>query len=295
MVSSYSDLAGLSLRPANQSLSQQASIGVFDSGVGGLTVLRVLQQHLPQESFLYFADTAHLPYGNRCQAEIVTFARQILTWMTEQGVKMVIVACNTSSALALDIVRTEFNLPILGLILPGARTAVQRGKRIGIIATAATVASECYPQAILEANPQLQVWQMSCPEFVPLIEQNRINDPYTLEVARTYLQPLIESRIDTLIYGCTHYPHLESVIRKVLPRSVQRIDPARSVVTAAARELELLGLRKQSRQTSSTRFFASGCPEQFARVSSQWLGYTPVVEHVELPLLSSPLSSSTLI
>lgn len=295
MVSSYSDLAGLSLRPANRSLSQQASIGVFDSGVGGLTVLRVLQQHLPQESFLYFADTAHLPYGNRCQAEIVTFARQILTWMTEQGVKMVIVACNTSSALALDIVRTEFNLPILGLILPGARTAVQRGKRIGIIATAATVASECYPQAILEANPQLQVWQMSCPEFVPLIEQNRINDPYTLEVARTYLQPLIKSRIDTLIYGCTHYPHLESVIRKVLPRSVQRIDPARSVVTAAARELELLGLRKQSRQTSSTRFFASGCPEQFASVSSQWLGYTPVVEHVELPLLPSPLTSSTLI
>lgn len=272
--------------------SRQGKIGVFDSGVGGLTVLRQLQQQLPQESFLYFGDTAHVPYGTRSPGEIIEFVRQILSWMVQEQVKMAIMACNTSSALALEAVRAEFNLPILGLILPGARAAVQTGKRIGVIATPATVSSHSYPLAIQEINPGAQVWQVGCPEFVPLIEANRIHEPDTAQVVQRYLRPLLAQQIDTLIYGCTHYPHLAPVIRPLLPATVHPVDPARYVAAAAARELKILGL--QGSNSSSTRFCVSGCPEQFAQLSVQWLGYIPQVEKVSLPTsLPTAMSETT--
>ena len=259
-----------------------AKIGVFDSGVGGLTVLRELYRQLPNESILYFADTARLPYGNRSQAEILQFVRQILLWMQQQGVKMAIMACNTSSALALETVRSEFDFPILGVILPGARAAVAVGKRIGVIATPATAASNAYRRAIQEVDPKVQVWQVGCPAFVPLIEQNRINDAYTYEIAEEYLEPLLQQQIDTLVYGCTHYPHLAPILRRILPNTVHLVDPAVHVAAAAVQELDLLGLRNQS-GTKPTRFCVSGCPQQFARLSVQWLGCTPAVEQVCLP------------
>jgi len=259
-----------------------APIGIFDSGVGGLTVLRQLYRQLPQESVIYFGDTARLPYGTRSQAEILQFVREILTWMVQQGTKMVIMACNTSSALALETVRSEFDIPILGLILPGARAAVQPGRRIGVIATPATVASDAYRQAVLEIDPAAQVWQVGCPAFVPLIEQNRIEDPYTLEVARDYLEPLIQEQIDTLIYGCTHYPYLAPVLQQILPAGVRLVDPAVHVIAAAAQELDLLGL-KSLRPALSTRFCVSGNPQPFIQLAGQWLGFTPTVERVRLP------------
>jgi glutamate racemase len=194
---------------------------------------------------------------------------------------MVIMACHTGSALALETVRSEFNIPILGVILPGARAAVQHGKRIGVIATPATAKSNAFRQAILEINPALQVWQVGCPEFVPLVENNRIHDPYTYEVAHEYLQPLLEQQIDTLIYGCTHYPHLAPVIRSILPRSVRLLDPAVHVIQSAAQELELLGLRN-TRAALPTQFYVSGCPTTFAQLSVQWLGCAPSVEQVNI-------------
>jgi glutamate racemase len=260
---------------------QRAKIGVFDSGVGGLTVLRELYRQLPHETYLYFGDTARLPYGNRSAAEILQFVREILVWMQAQGVKMVIMACNTSSALALETVRAEFDIPILGVILPGARAAVQYGKRIGVIATPATAASNAYRQAITEIDPLRQVWQVGCPEFVPLIEQNRVHEPYTRAIAQEYLSPLLDLRIDTLIYGCTHYPHLEPVLREILPSDVRLVDPAVHVVHAAAQELDLLGL-KSTRPALPTRFCVSGHPAQFTRLSAQWLGFTPQVEQVSM-------------
>ncbi|MDM9380717.1 glutamate racemase [Chlorogloeopsis sp. ULAP01] len=256
---------------------QRAPIGIFDSGVGGLTVLRQLYRQLSNESVIYFGDTARLPYGIRSQAEIIQFVREILNWMQQQKVKMVIMACNTSSALALETVRHEFTIPILGLILPGARAAVEQGKRIGIIATPATAKSNAYKRAIVEINSEVQVWQVGCPEFVPLIEQNRIHDPYTTEVARSYLEPLLDQQIDTLVYGCTHYPHLAPVLRSLLPTSVKLVDPAVHVVAACSQELDLLGLRN-THPPLPTRFFVSGCPQQFAQTSTQWLGCTPMVE-----------------
>lgn len=263
--------------------SQRSPIGVFDSGVGGLTVLRELYRQLPNESILYFADTARLPYGTRSKEEIIAFVRDILDWMTERRVKMVIMACNTSSALALDEVREEYpDLPILGVILPGAKAAVRQGKRIGIIATPATVASRAYERAIHEIDPAARVWQVPCPEFVPLIEANRIFDPYTTRVAKEYLKPLLAEKIDTLVYGCTHYRHLAPVFRELLPDSVRAIDPACSVVRAAEKELELLGLKNTDRPLP-TGFTVSGDPEAFTRLSKRWLGYSPLVGKVYFP------------
>lgn len=262
-------------------IEKNGRIGIFDSGVGGLTVLRELYQQLPNESILYFGDTARLPYGTRTPAQILQFVREILTWMVSQGVKMIVMACNTSDALALDIVRCEFDIPTIGLILPASCAAVGCGKRIGVIATPATAASNAYRRAILEADPTVQVWQIGCPEFVPLIEQNLIDRPYLYKVARDYLAPLQQQQIDTLVYGCTHYPLITPVIRRILPETVQLVNPAVHVALAAARELELLGLKSDG-PAIATRFTVSGCPENFACSSVQWLGYTPLVEKVYL-------------
>ena len=258
----------------------QQPIGLFDSGVGGLTVLREMYRQMPTESLLYFADSARLPYGKRSPQEILLFVREILDWMCARDVKMIIMACNTSSALALETVRKEYDVPILGVILPGAKAAVKQGKRIGVIATSATVKSHAYRQAIQEINPQTKVWEIACPEFVRLIEQNRLYTDYTREVARQYLAPLINEQIDTLVYGCTHYRHLEKTIRSLLPDSVQIIDPAEHIVVAAEKELSLLGLRNDL-FSRPTRFYVSGKPQQFASLSQQWLGYYPQVERVK--------------
>jgi glutamate racemase len=269
------------------SLSKQNQrIALFDSGVGGLTVLREVYRQLPNESVLYFADNARLPYGIRSQAEIIEFVREIMTWLGTQDVKMVVMACNTSSALALETVRAEFDIPILGLILPGARAAVNKGSRVGVIATPATAASNAYRHAIQEIDPTTQVWQVGCPEFVPIIENNEIDSPYTQEIAEQYLAPLLEKHIDTLIYGCTHYRHLERVFKSILPTIVEIIDPATHVVAALDKELELLAL-KSDRSSIETRFCVSGSIDQFARIGKEWLGFTPEVEQIYLKKIAT--------
>ncbi|MGQ9836421.1 MAG: glutamate racemase [Cyanobacteriota bacterium] len=271
-------------------------IGLFDSGLGGLTVWRTLRQQLPHEQLLYFGDTARVPYGERSREEILTFVRQILTWMQAQPVKLVVMACNTSSALALDLVRQEFALPIFGLVLPGAQAALAQGSRIGVIATPATVNSRAYSKAIQEysaLDPKrfshpIQCWEQACPEFVPLIEAGEMNSQALRQAAENYLQPLLQQRIDTLIYGCTHYPVLEPILRPLLPRSVKRVDPGVALVRSLAKELGLWGLRHPRHSTpagSHGRFYVSGDPERFAQLATPWLGFRPQVEQVELPIL----------
>ncbi len=270
-------------------------IGVFDSGLGGLTVWRALRRQLPHERLLYFGDTARVPYGGRSPEEILAFVRQILTWMQAQPVKLVVMACNTSSALALEQVRQEFDLPILGLILPGAQAALAQGSRIGVIATAATVHSRAYSKAIQEysaldpkrfAQP-IQCWEHACPEFVPLIEAGEVDSPALRQAAERYLQPLLQQQIDTLIYGCTHYPVLDPILRPLLPRSVKRVDPGVALVGSLAKELGLWGLRcpLTAAQREPYRFYVSGDPDRFAHLATPWLGFRPRVERVELPVL----------
>lgn len=270
------------LNTSSLNLSKSACIGIFDSGVGGITVLRQVARQLPLESIVYFGDTARVPYGNRSTAEILQFVREIINWMLQQQAKMVVMACNTSSALVLKAVQAEFPIPIVGTILPGSLAAAKLGRRIGVIATPATVASNAYQQAIKAIDPTLQVWQVACPEFVPLIEQNRVFAPYTAEVAQQYLAPLLAENIDTLVYGCTHYPHLEPILRLLLPPSVKLLDPAIHVVATATQQLDLLDLTNTAIPPLPTRFCVSGCPKNFAQSAQLLLGCTPIVEKISL-------------
>lgn len=284
----------MSIPPRSTSLNSSSKIGVFDSGVGGLTVLAEIVREMPRESVIYFGDTARVPYGNRSKQEILRFVREIIAWMMGQNVKMIIMACNTSSALVLEEVRSEFPIPILGIILPGARAAVRNGHHIGVVSTQATADSNAYQQAICEINPAAKVWQQGCQEFVPLIESNRLRDPYTLAVAKRYLEPMISSGIDTLVYGCTHYPHLAPVFKQIVPDHIALVNPAIHLTAAAQQELEILGL-SHTKETASGKieFYVSGDPHHFAAVSKQWLGYLPQVSKVSVEILESIHAASS--
>lgn len=295
----------MSIPALSSKLRSNFKIGVFDSGVGGLTVLNQMRAQLPYESVIYFGDTARVPYGNRSKGEILRFVREIIAWMMGLEVKMIVMACNTSSALVLEEVRSEFPIPILGIILPGARAAVKSGEKIGVISTQATADSNAYQQAVLEIDAAARVWQVGCQDFVPLIESDRIHAPYTLAVAKRYLDPLITAGIDTLVYGCTHYPHLAPVFKQILPDNIALVDPAKHLTAAAAQELEILRLRKlipenqpadqKASQAASQNieFYVSGDPEHFSQVSEQWLGYKPVVKQVSVAALESIHAASS--
>jgi glutamate racemase len=251
-----------------------------------LTVWRELRRQLPQEDLLYFGDTARLPYGQRSPAEILQYVREILAWMVAHPVKMVVMACNTSSALALDQVRTESPVPLLGLILPGARAAVAAGSRIGVIATPATVGSHAYLRAITEVSSfrdqEVFCWEQPCPEFVPLIEANQLQSQDLIAAIHKNLDPLLQEDIDTLVYGCTHYPLLDPLLRPLLPVHVQVIDPAYALVQAVVQELELWGLRRLDAEDSCHHFYVSGDPESFTILASHWLDQPPLVKQVQL-------------
>lgn len=260
------------------------AIGVFDSGVGGLTVWRELKRHLPNESIVYLGDTAHLPYGVRSPQEILGYVREISTWLQAYPVKMIVMACNTSSALALETVQHEYALPMLGLILPGTKAAVRAGQRIGVIATQATVTSHAYRNAVQELAPTAQCWEVACPEFVPLIESGQLQSEALRTAAARYLEPLIVQNIDTLVYGCTHYPLIDDLIRELLPAEVAVINPAIHLVKAVVQELEFLGLRSTT-TTGTTHFYVTGNDgDRFAQLAQQWIedASEPPLVHVAL-------------
>lgn len=256
-------------------------IGIFDSGVGGLTVLSEVQRQLPFESILYFADTAHLPYGARSAREICQYVREILGWYDTRGVKRVLMACNTSSALALDVVAPEFAMPVDGLILAAARMAVGQGRRIGVIATEATVQSRAYTRACRALAPGTRVWEVGCPRFVPLVESGQISGDEAHLVAREYLAPLLAQQIDTLIYGCTHYPYLAPVLDKILPEQVRRVNPAVAAVAQLGTQLHSSGTAAPADSAARCEFWVSGDPKRFACAARTWLGYSPVVHSVQ--------------
>lgn len=271
---------------SSSKFTANAQIGVFDSGVGGLTVLQEIYRQLPHESVLYFGDTARVPYGNRQPSEIIQFVREILTMMAKRQVKMAIMACSTGSALALDIVRDEFDFPIVGVVKPGAKAAVAAGQRIGVIATQATVKSRAYGLEMRRRKPDIQVWEVACPQFVPLIEQNKIHAPETLEIAREYLQPLIDANIDTLVFGCTHYPHLRPVFEQIMPPGINYVNPAEAAVQESLGVLVREDLKNVSDRPGKTSFYVSGCAENFAQLSINWLQQRPIVETISVESLT---------
>ena len=204
-------------------IDREAPIGVFDSGVGGLTVAREIMRNLPSEKIVYFGDTARVPYGSKSKETIIRYSRQIIRFLQQQQVKAIVVACNTASAFALDAVRDEFDIPIIGVIEPGAKVAAAqtRNKRVGIIGTVGTVGSGIHAEYLKHLDPEITVFGKACPLFVPLVEEGWLHDPVTDEVAARYLKELQDKQVDTLILGCTHYPLLMDKIRQFTPDHIR--------------------------------------------------------------------------
>ena len=255
-----------------------APIGVFDSGVGGLTVAREIMRQLPDERIVYFGDTARVPYGSKTQETIIRFSRQIIRFLKTRDVKAIVIACNTASALALDTVEKETDLPMIGVLKPGARVAAESTKngKIGVIGTESTINSGVYSEVIREHLPYAQVFGKACPLFVPLVEEGWRNDPVTVEVAERYLEPLQATGIDTLILGCTHYPLLRSVIRGVVGEGVTLVNPAYETAVELKRLLareDLANDGKRHPDGPMHEFYVSDSAEKFREFANSILPY----------------------
>ena len=207
---------------------KMAPIGVFDSGVGGLTVAREISRQLPYENIVYFGDTARVPYGSKSQNTIIRFSEQIIRFLRTKQVKAIVIACNTASALALDAVKDEFDLPIIGVVIPGARAAVEAttNGKVGVVGTEATVQSGMYTKVIQQMNPAIEVIEKACPLFVPLVEEGFKEHIVTREIIEYYLESMRDTDIDAMILGCTHYPLLRSKIREYMGDKIQIVNPA---------------------------------------------------------------------
>ncbi len=261
-----------------------APIGIFDSGVGGLTVFRAIEQRLPNESLVYLGDTARIPYGVRSAPTIERYALECARFIQSKGVKAIVIACNTASALAANYLRSKCSLPVIGVIRPGARRAVEstRNGHIGVIATEATVASGAYQRALLALRDGLEVISRACPLFVPLAEEGWMTHPVTRQVAEEYLAGLRTSRVDTLVLGCTHYPILRPVIEQTMGDDVSYVDSGEAVAETLAKLLEDENLTCASRQRTE-EFYVTDSAERFRRVAEMFLGRPPEsVETVEL-------------
>ena len=248
-------------------IDRDAPVGVFDSGIGGLTVAREIMRNLPAEKIVYFGDTARVPYGSKSRETIIGYSRQIIRFLKEQKVKAIVVACNTASAFALEAVQEEFDIPILGVIEAGAKVAAQvtRNKRVGIIGTEGTVGSGIHAEVLKKIDPEITVIGKPCPLFVPLVEEGWTHDPVTVEVASRYLKELQEKDIDTLILGCTHYPLLRSTIGQIMGEGVTLVNPAYETALELGRLLKEQNMQStgQGQSDFPYRFYVSDLAEKF--------------------------------
>ena len=256
---------------------RQAPIGVFDSGVGGLTVVREIMRNLPDERIVYFGDTARVPYGSKSKNTVIRYSRQIVHFLETQQVKAIVIACNTASALALDTIEKEIDLPIIGVVKPGAQMAVEttQNKRVGVIATESTIQSGLYQQLITEADPAITVYGKPCPLFVPLVEEGWLKDSVTFEVAGRYLRKLMEQDIDTLILGCTHYPLLRSTLREIVGEKVTLVNPAYETARELKQLLAEKGLTNIQSQEEARKyqFYVSDQADKFMKFADSILPF----------------------
>jgi glutamate racemase len=263
-------------------------IGVFDSGVGGLTVLRAVRERLPHEHAVYLGDTARVPYGSK-SAEVVTrYSLRNAGFLLEQGIKLLVVACNTATAFALPELQHTLKIPVVGVVEPGAAAAAQRTQngRVGVIGTAGTVSSGAYQRALARLAPQAQVTAQACPLFVPLAEEGWLTGEVPRRVAETYLAPLIQARVDTLVLGCTHYPLLKEVIADVMGPGAQLVDSAEATAEVVAQRLAELGAQGAPESQGAARYFVTDSAERFAEVASRFLGAPiPGAQHVDISSL----------
>ena len=258
-------------------IDRDAPVGVFDSGVGGLTVAREIMRNLPSEKIVYFGDTARVPYGSKSKETVIRYSRQIIRFLQEQQVKAIVVACNTASAFALDTVRNEFDIPIIGVIESGAKVAAARtrNKRVGIIGTVGTVGSGIHAQYLKKLDPEITVFGKACPLFVPLVEEGWLHDPVTVEVASRYLKELQDKDVDTLILGCTHYPLIRSTICQVMGEEVCLVNPAYETALELGKLLEEQGLSSTGtvQKEFPYRFYVSDLADEFKEFANSILPY----------------------
>lgn len=259
-------------------MRKDAPIGVFDSGVGGLTVFREIMRQLPNEKIIYFGDTARVPYGSKSKETVTRFSEQIVRFLRTFDVKCIVIACNTASAYALDELEKELDIPIIGVVKPGAKTAaeVTRNKRIGVIATEATINSHIYSEYIKELTDDVTIYGKACPLFVPLVEEGLLEDPVTDEIARRYLNELIDIDIDTLILGCTHYPLIRSTLARVMGDEVTLVNPAYETARSLAElltELDMLNDQPPALGSNRYQFYVSDKAEKFVRFANSIIKY----------------------
>jgi len=257
----------------NSGTLSQKPIGVFDSGVGGLTVVSQIFQQLPDEQVIYFGDMGRTPYGIRSAEVIKRFSRQNVNFLLEQDVKSIVVACNTASALALNYIEGIFSIPMMGVIEPGAKAAARytKNNRIGVIGTEATIGSSSYTKALVKINPELKVFGLACPLFVSLAENGYIEKQAAYLIAEDYLVPLREKNIDTLVLGCTHYPPLKGIIGKVMGEKVRLVDSADETARTVRQMLTELGLANKSNKKPAHKFYVSDTPEKLKAISKYFV------------------------
>jgi len=249
------------------------SIGVFDSGVGGLTVAREIIRQLPNEAIVYFGDTARVPYGIKSRETVVRFSIENILFLLKQDVKLICVACNTASSFALPVIKNNFRVPIIGVITPGAREAVyaSQNKRIGVIGTKGTIKSKTYEKEITQLDPKVKVTSVACPLFVPFVEEGWTDGEVVLSVARSYLKPLKDAKVDTVILGCTHYPLLKPIIQEILGKNVKLIDSAKQVAFEVKKILSSEDMLNRAK-CGKHRFFVSDNPEWFSSLAQRFMG-----------------------
>jgi len=258
----------------DKKVTPSSPIGIFDSGVGGLTVLKEIMRQLPNEDLVYLADTARVPYGGRPPEEIVKFNEEIIPFLIERGVKLIIMACGTSSAIAYPVVKDKYPVQIVSLIEPGSRAAVAASPsgRIGLIATVGTVNSHAYQKTIHALKKEAEVFAHACPLFVPLIEGGFTEADETKRVVKEYLKPLLNDKIDTLILGCTHYPHLINALRERAGQGVAFVDPAEEAVSDAKKLLHKAGTISGKTHVPKYEYLVTGSVVQFQDIGSRLLG-----------------------
>jgi glutamate racemase len=251
-----------------------APLGIFDSGLGGLTVARAIAGALPHESTIYFGDTARVPYGPKSPAVVRRYSLEIMAWLVRQGVKAIVVACNTSTAHALEALVDASPVPVLGVIEAGARAAVTvaGGRPIGVIGTAGTIASRAYPRAVAALDPAAVVIDQACPLLVPLVEEGWFDHPATRLVAEEYLAPLRARGVGSLVLGCTHFPLLKPLLAQLMGPDVVLIDSAEETARAVAELVAARGEEGEASRPVFHRFVVSDAPERFRRIGSRFLG-----------------------
>ncbi|GMU85840.1 MAG: glutamate racemase [Ignavibacteriales bacterium] len=255
-------------------MEKEKPIGVFDSGIGGLTVVKEIMAKLPNERIIYFGDTARVPYGSKSNETVIEYSLQDAAFLAQKNVKIIVVACNTASSVAIPALRARFNVPVVGMIEAGSEYAAKETteKKIGVIGTRSTITNRSYSKELKRIDTQIDVFEKACPLFVPLAEEGWIDHNATQEIAEEYLRELKELSIDTLLLGCTHYPILKPVIQKVMGEKVKLIDSGVAAAQRVAHELDRIGLRSNSNGLGVVSYYVSDIPSTFEKVASLFLG-----------------------